>query len=75
MRRHGHQDEIEEDRRSMSLAGFAVVLIVVIVSLVVVRKLQVRSMIEACLMSQRPGCEAAVDPIRVSRVLDHIFGS
>jgi hypothetical protein len=75
MRRRGDQEQIEDDRLSMSLAGFAVVLVVVVVSLIVVRKLQVRTILEACLMAQRPACEAAVDPIRVSRLLDHIFGS
>ena len=61
-----------DDCRTSSLAGMAMVLVIVIVSLVVVRKLQVRVLLEACMQAQNPGCELTVDRLRVSRLLDRI---
>jgi len=66
---------IDDDaRRTTSLAGLAAVLLLVVLSLVVVRKLQVRSMLEACAMSQAPRCETATDGLRVSRFMDRLWG-
>jgi len=66
---------IDDDaRHTTSLAGLAAVLLLVVLSLVVVRKLQVRSMLEACAMSQAPGCETAADDLRVSRLVDRLWG-
>ncbi len=56
------------DVRTASLAGLAAVLLVAVLTLVVVRKLQVRCMEEECHLSGRPGCEYAVNRLRVSRM-------
>ena len=63
----------DRDRQTASLAGAAAVLLLVIVSLVIVRKLQVRVLLEACLMSQSPGCEATIEHLRVSRMIDRMI--
>lgn len=54
------------DRITSSLAGLAATLLLIVIALVVVRKLQVRCMLEECLMSGRPGCVENVDRLRVS---------
>jgi hypothetical protein len=43
-----------------------VTLLLVVLCLIIVRKLQVRSMLEDCVMSGRPGCVEAADRFRVS---------
>lgn len=50
----------------MSLMGLAAALMVLMLSVVVVRKLQVRCMLEACQMSGQPGCEYTVNRSHVS---------
>ena len=70
MRARDRWFETDEDRQSSSLAAALALLVLVIVSLVVVRKLQVRSMLEECMLSQRPGCAATVDRLRVSVLID-----
>lgn len=65
-------DRDEASHRTNSLAGLAAVLLLVVLALVVARKLQVRSMMEACDMSQQPGCEVAVDHLRVSKLMDRL---
>ncbi len=57
-----------DDQRSNSLAGLAATLFIVVVGLLVVRKLQVRCMMETCISSGQPGCAVAVDRLRVSRM-------
>lgn len=72
--RHIGDGRCDEDERSTrSIAGLAAVLFVVVISLVVIRKLQVRSMLEDCLLTQRPACEVALDRLRVSRAIDSIW--
>ncbi len=61
-------------RRTTSFAGIAAILLLMVLSLVVIRKLQVRSMLEACAMSQAPGCETAADDLRVSLLMDRLWG-
>ena len=63
----------EETRRTMSLAGLAAVLLVVVVSAVVIRKLQVRCLMEACLLSGQPECGHTIDRLRVSRQFERIW--
>ncbi len=63
----------DEFRRSTSLAGLAAVLLLAVLSMVVIRKLQVGSMLEACVTSGRPGCEYSADQLRVSRALDRMW--
>ena len=61
-------------RTTSSLTGMAAVLVLVIVALVVTRKLQVRAIMEECLMTQQPACELAADRLRVSRLAGRIWG-
>jgi hypothetical protein len=68
-------DDDGANRRSASLAGLAAALFIVLVALVIVRKLQVRCMLEECLFSGRPGCEHAVDRLRVSLMFSRPHGS
>ncbi len=58
-------------RRSLSMAGLAATLLIVLISFVVMRKFQVRSMMESCAMSRQDGCVETVDRLRVG----HFFGS
>ncbi len=60
--------EDPHDRRTNSLAGLAATLLIVVLSMVLIRKLQVRCMMETCAMSGRPGCVEEVDRLRVSRM-------
>jgi len=73
VQRPGSFDEYEAHRRTNSLAGLAAVLLLVVLALVVVRKLQVRFMMEACVMSQQLGCEVAVEHLRVSKLMDRLW--
>lgn len=73
MRRTGCLDDDEVCHRTNSLAGLAAVLFLVVLTLVVMRKLQVRSMMEACDMSQQLGCEVAVDHLRISKLMDRLW--
>ena len=73
MQRPVFSPEHEADRITNSLAGLAAVLLILMLTLVVVRKLQVRSMMEACVMSQQPGCEGAIEHLRVSKLLDRLW--
>ena len=66
-------DEDEADRYSSNLAAVVAVLLVLIMSLVIVRKLQVRSMLQECRLSQRQACETTVDRLRVSHSLDRVL--
>ena len=61
-----------EARHTASLAGFALVLGLLVLSLVVVRKLQVRIMLETCIATGQPGCFAAVNKLRVSQLLSRL---
>ncbi len=67
--RSGHYDG---ERRTWSRAGIAAVLVVVILALVVIRKLQVRSILANCMAAQRPACEAMVEGLRISRQIDRL---
>lgn len=63
----------DDARVSASLMALAAVLLLLVTSTVVIRKLQVRCMMEACLMSGQPGCEYKADQLRVSRVMDRFW--
>ena len=66
-------DENDADRYSSSLTAVVAVLVVLIMSLVIVRELQVRSILRECRLVQRPACETAADQLRVSRLLDRVL--
>jgi len=69
------EDHAGANRRSASLAGLAATLFIALIALVIVRKLQVRCMLEECLSSGRPGCEHSVDRLRVSLMFSRPPGS
>ena len=73
MRRTDRLDDDEAGHRTNSLAGLAAVLFLVVLTLVVTRKLQVRSMMETCDMSQQLGCEVAVEHLRISKLVDRLW--
>ena len=54
------------NRVTSSLAGLAATLLLIVTTLFVIRELQVRCMLEECLMSGRPGCVEAANRLRVS---------
>jgi hypothetical protein len=58
-----------------NLAAIAVVLLVVMVALVTTGKLQVRSILAECMAAQRPACEAMVERLRVSRLIDRLWNT
>lgn len=62
----------DDVRLTGSLAGLAAVLLLLVLSLVVVRKLQVRCLLEACLLSGQPACEETVARLRVSRLFERL---
>ena len=58
------QDQEAADRRTVSLAGFAVTLLVLVVCFWVTRQLQHKSAIEDCLMAGRLNCDILVPKLR-----------
>jgi hypothetical protein len=66
-------DENDVDRCSSNLAAVIAVLIVLIMSLVIVRELQMHSILQKCRLSQRPACETTVDRLRVSHLLGRVL--
>ena len=64
---HRLLDEIEDleaaDRQTASLAGVAVILLLLVVGLFLVRELHAKSMIEDCLMSGRTNCDAVISEL------------
>jgi hypothetical protein len=42
---------------------------------VIVRELQVHSILQKCRLSQRPACETTVDRLRVSHLLDSVLAA
>ena len=62
MRRGVHQyedDDAEDDRVTLSLAGLAVALLVVVASLFLIHTLAQKARMEDCLMTGRTNCEVA----------------
>ncbi len=58
------QDHEAADRRTTSLAGFAVTLLVLVICFWVTRQLQTKSAIEDCLMAGRLNCDILVPRLR-----------
>jgi len=64
--RQGHRvlDEFDDleaaDRQTASLAGVAVILLLLVVGLFLIRELHAKSMIEDCLLAGRSNCDAIV---------------
>jgi hypothetical protein len=62
-------DDGVTDRRTAGLAGFAVTLFIIVLALLIVRKLQVRCLIENCILAGGTGCQHVAENLRVSRAL------
>lgn len=54
------EDERAADRRTASLGGMAIALLLVVVGLFLVRELHAKSAIEDCLLSGRRDCDVVV---------------
>jgi hypothetical protein len=63
-------DDGIKSRRSTSLAGFAATLFIVVLALFIARKLQVRCLIEDCILSGGSGCQHVAENLRVSRAFE-----
>jgi hypothetical protein len=57
---YSDEDLEDADRQTSSLAGMAVTLLVVVVSLFLLRELHHKAMIEDCLLAGRANCDAVV---------------
>ncbi len=58
--RHGEDDAGEEDRVTLSLAGLALALALVVAGLFLFTHLRDKAVIEDCLMAGRMNCDAAL---------------
>jgi hypothetical protein len=59
------QDQQEAaDRQTMSLAGLAVTLFIVVASLFVMRQLAIKTAVEDCLMASRTNCDVVLSRLR-----------
>lgn len=70
-------DDGMNNRRTASLAGLACALLIVVGALLIVRKLQVRCLIENCILAGGTHCEHVADDLKVSRsfeMLEHKVG-
>jgi hypothetical protein len=63
-------DDGPRNRRSASLAGFAATLFIVVLALLIARKLQVRCLIEDCILAGGSGCQHVAENLRVSRAFE-----
>jgi hypothetical protein len=63
-------DDGATNRRTAGLAGFAVTLFIIVLALLIVRKLQVRCLIENCILAGGSGCQHVAENLRVSRALE-----
>lgn len=66
MRQRAEDERHAANRTTSSLAGLAAALLLIVIALVVVRELQVGSMLEECLMSGQLGCVEVVERLRLS---------
>lgn len=57
-------DEAEDDRVTLSLAGLAVALLVVVASLFIIHTLAQKARVEDCLLAGRSNCDAVVADTR-----------
>ena len=58
--RHGEDEAGEEDRVTLSLAGLALALLLVVAGLFLVTHLRDKTVIEDCLLAGRVNCDAAL---------------
>lgn len=57
-------DREDADRRTLSLAGLAVSLLIVVVCVFLLKQLQSKTAIEDCLMAGRNNCDALITKLR-----------
>ena len=58
------EDQEGADRQTASLAGLAVVLLLVVVSLFLIRTLHAKCLVEDCLLAGRNNCDAMLTSVR-----------
>ena len=61
---HYEDDEAEDNRVTLSLAGLAIALLVVVASLFVVHTLSQKAQVEDCLLAGRTNCDLVVSSVR-----------
>jgi hypothetical protein len=61
------EDRNAANRQTTSLAGLAVTLLVVVVSLFLLRELHIKAAIEDCLMAGRSNCDAVVASLHATQ--------
>ena len=62
--RLGEDDQHAADRQTASLAGLAVTLLLIVVSLFLLRQLQITSRVEDCMLANRINCDMLVARLR-----------
>jgi hypothetical protein len=67
------EDQAEAWRQTFSLAGLMLTLLIVVVSLIVIRELQISTVLQDCLLTNRSGCMAIADRLSVSHAFDRVF--
>ena len=60
----GDDEQDAADRQTASLAGLAVALLLVVVSLYVGRQLAIKAAVEDCLLANHLNCDAILDRLR-----------
>jgi hypothetical protein len=58
------EEQEEADRQTVSLAGLAVTLFLVVASLYVIHQLAIKTAVEDCLMARRSNCDVIVPHAR-----------
>jgi hypothetical protein len=67
------EDQAEAWRQTSSLAALMLTLLIVVVSLVVIRELQIYAIVQDCLLTNRPGCMVEADRLSVSHAFDQML--
>jgi hypothetical protein len=65
-------DHRTDNRRTASLAGLTVTLFLLVFALIVARKLQVRCMIEDCVLAGGTDCKHVAENLRVSNAFQSL---
>lgn len=68
------EDQAEAWRQTSSLAALMLTLLIIVISLVVIRELQVYAIVQDCLLTNRPGCMAVADRLSVSHAFEQMLG-
>ena len=63
-------DDGSHDRRAAALLGFVVTLLIIVLALLIIRKLQVRCLIEDCILAGGRSCQHVAENLRVSNTFE-----